>query len=39
VRERGHLDLAEKAKLDRIAEEMWANLPPEYQWVKAREWV
>jgi aryl-alcohol dehydrogenase-like predicted oxidoreductase len=31
------LDLAEAKVLEQTVSEMWANLPPEYQWLK-REW-
>ncbi len=39
VMERRELDLAEVRKLDRLNEEMWANLPPNYQWLKEWEYV
>ncbi len=39
VKERRQLDLAERARLDTIADEIRANLPPEYQWLKDHEWV
>ncbi len=39
VKERRQLDFAEKRKLDRVADEMWAKLPPEYEWLKDHEWV
>jgi aryl-alcohol dehydrogenase-like predicted oxidoreductase len=34
VRERRKLDRAEKAELRKAADEMWARLPEEYQWLK-----
>ncbi len=37
VRERRQLDLEETAELDRAVEQMWANLPRNYQWLKT-EW-
>jgi len=37
VTERRELDLAETRRLDRAVEEMWANLPPGYGWLK-RDW-
>jgi len=39
INERRQLDLAEKQKLDKAASEMWAKLPPHYQWLKQWEWV
>ncbi len=39
VKERRELDLAEQAKLERAADEMFAKLPPNYQWLKDWEWV
>ena len=39
VKERRRLDLAEKAELDRATEWAWANLPPNYQWLKDWEYV
>jgi predicted aldo/keto reductase-like oxidoreductase len=37
VTERRTLDLGEAKVLEQTVSEMWANLPPEYQWLK-REW-
>jgi aryl-alcohol dehydrogenase-like predicted oxidoreductase len=39
VMERRELDLKEKAYLENAAAEMWANLPPHYQWLKDWEYV
>ena len=39
VKEHRTLDLAEKAELERLGDEMWANLPPDYQWLKKWEYV
>lgn len=39
VKERRQLDQNERAELDRAAEEMWARLPAEYQWLKDWEYV
>ncbi len=39
VQERRELDLAEQAKLEEVGEEMVANLPPDYQWLRDWEWV
>ncbi len=39
VRERRELDSGEQAKLKRAAEEMVANLPPDYEWLRDWEWV
>jgi len=39
VKERRELDLAEKAELERATDEMWANLPAGYQWLKDWEYV
>ena len=39
VTERRQLDLADARRLERLTTEMWANLPPEYQWLKEWEWV
>ena len=36
IKERHELDFVERRDLDRINREMWANLTPEYQWLK--EW-
>jgi aryl-alcohol dehydrogenase-like predicted oxidoreductase len=34
--ERKELDVKEKAEIQRVSEQMWANLPPRYQWL--RDW-
>jgi len=39
VRERREFDLTEKAELQRIADETWAALPNDYQWLKDWEYV
>ncbi|MHC4443548.1 MAG: aldo/keto reductase [Planctomycetota bacterium] len=39
VVERRKLDKAEARRFDRAVEEMWANLPADYQWLKDWEWV
>jgi len=39
VMERRELDLKEKACLENAAAEMWATLPPRYQWLKDWEYV
>lgn len=39
VRERRELDEKEKAELESIGREMWANLRPGYQWLKNWEYV
>ena len=39
VMERRKLDLKEQAELDRVSRHMWANLPPNYQWLKNWEYV
>ena len=39
VKERRELDLAEKAELKRATDEMWANLPAGYGWLKDWEYV
>lgn len=36
VKERRQLDLAEQLDLDKLRREMWANLTPDYHWL--REW-
>ena len=33
------LDAEEKAQLEKATEEMWANLPKNYQWLKDWEYV
>jgi aryl-alcohol dehydrogenase-like predicted oxidoreductase len=39
VTERRQLDLAETAELEKAADEMWARLPEDYQWLKDWEYV
>ncbi|GAG29933.1 unnamed protein product, partial [marine sediment metagenome] len=39
VMERRELDLKERAELERAGKEMWAKLPPNYQWLKDWEYV
>ena len=39
IKERRKLGLAEAKELQRIGDEMWANLPPEYEWLKGWEYV
>jgi aryl-alcohol dehydrogenase-like predicted oxidoreductase len=39
VREHRKLDLGEQARLRQAAEEMTANLPPDYQFLREWEWV
>jgi aryl-alcohol dehydrogenase-like predicted oxidoreductase len=39
VMERRELDLKEQAELQGAAREMWANLPPNYQWLRDWEYV
>ena len=39
VQERRELDRKESAELEKAAEEAWAKLPAEYQWLKAWEYV
>jgi aryl-alcohol dehydrogenase-like predicted oxidoreductase len=39
VRERRRLDLAEAARHREITEHMWANLPPDYHWLRQWQWV
>jgi predicted aldo/keto reductase-like oxidoreductase len=39
VKERRELDVQEKAELDRAMDRAWANLPPNYQWLKDWEYV
>ena len=39
VKERRQLDLDEKAELDRATDRAFANLPPNYQWLKQWEYV
>ncbi len=39
VKERRALDVEERAELERATEEMWANLPYHYRWLKDWEYV
>lgn len=39
VAERRQLDIEEKAELENAAGQAWANLPPNYQWLKNWEYV
>jgi len=39
VKERRSLDVKEQAELDTMSRQMWANLPPGYQWLKTWEYV
>jgi len=39
VVERRELDLKEQAELEGASKQMWANLPPSYQWLKDWEYV
>jgi predicted aldo/keto reductase-like oxidoreductase len=39
VMERRKLDLHEQAELDQASDQMWARLPPHYQWLKNWEYV
>ncbi len=39
VMERRELDLKELAELEGVGKEMWAKLPPNYQWLKDWEYV
>ena len=39
VKERRELDKEEKAELDRAMDRAWANLPPQYQFLKNWEYV
>jgi hypothetical protein len=39
VKERRELDVAEKAELEDASRKMWANLPPNYQWLKDWKYV
>jgi len=39
VKERRQLDLAELQELEKMMDEAWAKLPPDYQWLKDWEWV
>jgi hypothetical protein len=39
VEERRQFDLAETRRLEQMAQEMWANLPPTYHWLRDWQWV
>jgi aryl-alcohol dehydrogenase-like predicted oxidoreductase len=39
VKERRQLDLAEVERFDALVQDMWANLPPNYHWLRNWEWV
>ena len=39
VKEHRELGASELAELERLGDEMWANLPAEYQWLKDWEYV
>jgi aryl-alcohol dehydrogenase-like predicted oxidoreductase len=39
VQERRQFDLAEARRYEQITEEMWNNLPKDYQWLRQWEWV
>jgi len=39
VQERREFDLAEQARFQQMTDQMWANLPGHYQWLKDWEWV
>ena len=39
VKQRRVLDLREQAELNRAMQRAWANLPPDYQWLKDWEYV
>jgi aryl-alcohol dehydrogenase-like predicted oxidoreductase len=39
VQERRRFDLAEARRFREITQEMWHNLPQEYQWLRRWEWV
>jgi len=39
IKEHRKLDLAEAAELRRVSDEMWANLPENYEWLKGWEYV
>jgi len=39
VTERRELDRKEQAELDGVSRQMWANLPPNYQWLRDWEYV
>jgi aryl-alcohol dehydrogenase-like predicted oxidoreductase len=39
VKERRELDAAEAKELGQLMDQTWANLPPDYQWLKSWEYV
>lgn len=39
VKERRELDLKERAELENAGKQMWAKLPPHYQWLKNWQYV
>ena len=39
VKERRQFDLAEAERYEQITQEMWANLPQDYEWLRDWEWV
>jgi uncharacterized protein len=39
VKERRQFDLAEVERFDTLVQDMWANLPPHYDWLRNWEWV
>ena len=39
VKERRQFDLAEAKHYEQITQEMWANLPQDYEWLRDWEWV
>ena len=39
IKEHRKLDLAEAEELRRASDEMWANLPEDYEWLKGWEYV
>jgi hypothetical protein len=39
VKERRELDLAEARELEHMTREMWAHLPPQYDWLRDWEYV
>jgi aryl-alcohol dehydrogenase-like predicted oxidoreductase len=39
VKERRQLDVAEAERFNALVQDMWANLPPNYHWLRNWEWV
>ena len=39
MKERRQFDLAETQRLEQMVQEMWANLPHTYQWLRDWQWV